>query len=156
VNFDVIGDEFLLVYSGRNTIRVYDLSWMRLDVAYKMTLPLYRDFETYEFFTYKDHSMQFKSIVRSSHSNIFSCLMQDPTTGKTGIFIYSLEASQHNTFVMQQDMSEQFIDPQLNPRLISIGDEEGRKTIGVFSDSQIRLFDAQYLNLLVLNEEKIP
>jgi len=106
LNFDVIEDQFLLVYSERNRISVYDLSWMRLDAAYKMTLPLYRDFETYEFLTFKDYSMQFKSIVRSSYDSTFTCLLRDPTSGKTGIFIYHLMTNQHNTFVMQEDMSE--------------------------------------------------
>lgn len=106
LNFDVIEDLFLLVYSERNRISVYDLSRMRLDAAYKMTLPLYRDFETFEFVTFEDHSMQFKSIVRSSYDSIFTCLLRDPTSGITGIFIYSLMTNQHKSFVMQVDMSE--------------------------------------------------
>ncbi len=71
-----------------------------------MRLPLYKEFENYEFRYNLPHNSYFKNIVRAYNREFFAFLMQDYISNTTKILIYALGINQHNSFVFATDVTQ--------------------------------------------------
>jgi hypothetical protein len=46
INFDVFDGEYLVLYSGKNKIEIYEIE-MYLHISYRMVLPYYKTYENF-------------------------------------------------------------------------------------------------------------
>ena len=105
MNFDCFDSKYFLVYRGKNIIDVYTLD-LQVYLKYRMRLPLYKDFEHFEFKLSLDHSNTVPNPIRTYRDHFFSFLMVDSrNTTSTMLFVHILRLNQHNAFVMSRDFS---------------------------------------------------
>lgn len=127
-DFDIIEEKYLVLYKGTNEILIYEI-YMQIYWIYKMTLPLYKEFENFTFgilgsdsqpnsnnqATFKggSYSNQIKrSIIRDFLAVL---LISDNYHGEVNyrIFFYCFKGTQHDAFVMTQDMTYFFAESQI-------------------------------------------
>ena len=68
-DFDIVEDRYLVLYTGKNTIKIYEIS-MKIYWSYKMLLPLYEYTADFGFFKDSQHS-----VVRAFTGNFMVILM---------------------------------------------------------------------------------
>lgn len=83
-SFDIFDNRFFVTYRGKNLIEVYCID-NYVQFSYKMRLPLYSEYEDYQFFI-NDSDERFPDlphIVRTYLDNFFAILMTHPVTNDT-------------------------------------------------------------------------
>jgi hypothetical protein len=159
VNFDIFDNKYYVVYRGTNIIEIYDIE-MYLYLNYRMRLPLYQQYENFQFKKNNLPNAYFSNLVRSYHKTFMAFMMQDPSTSSTYLFVHALGINQHNSFVFATNVTEQFpiVDNSSianYTKLVLTGDEWGTTKLAILSDKTIKLYDAQYFNRLTVNKDNI-
>jgi hypothetical protein len=83
--------------------------------------------------------------------------MSDPVTNEVHLLIYSLNISQHNSFVLSENLTEYYRKGQHSnySNLFFTGLDRDLSIIGVMNDVNINLYQTQYYNKLVLTQDPV-
>ena len=113
-DFDIFDEKYFVIYSGERDIEVYIIK-NEIEIEFKMKLPLYREFQSYKFDILLSPffgGIIYNPIARSYHNKFLSILLMEDNeedgTISSFVFIYSLEGSQHNSYVMDLNVTDIF------------------------------------------------
>eukprot|EP00347_Sterkiella_histriomuscorum_P013952 403362730 len=146
-----IQQSFFVIYYGLNEIYIYDIK-NYVDLVYRMKLPLYQEYQDFQFSLFA--APRLGSVIHKSYYESFlSILMINPNYyGKQAlkIFIFSLSDYQHNSLMMQKDVTEFFSESQ--NRTIVLNGNDATNIMILMSERKISMHQVEFFNYIQLRD----